>query len=40
MVETVITNGYMVGNGLKQGDGLAPILFDITLQNVPHFLPH
>ena len=31
---TVMTDGFKVGTGLKQGDGLAPNLFNIALENV------
>ena len=31
---TIITDGFKVGNGLKQGDGLAPNLFNIALEYV------
>ena len=30
----MITDGFRVGNGLKQGDGLAPIVFKIPLRYV------
>jgi hypothetical protein len=33
-IGTIITNGFKVGNGLKQGDGLAPDLFNIALEYV------
>jgi len=28
----MITDGFKVGNGLKQGDGLGPNLFNIALK--------
>jgi hypothetical protein len=33
-IGTIMTDGFKVGTGLKQGDGLAPSLFNITLQYV------
>jgi hypothetical protein len=30
----MVTDGFMVGNGWKQGDGLAPNLFNIVLKYV------
>jgi hypothetical protein len=30
----IMTDGFKVGNGLKQGDGLAPNLFNIALEYV------
>jgi hypothetical protein len=30
-IGTIMTDGFQVGNGLKQGDGLAPNLFNIAL---------
>jgi hypothetical protein len=30
----VITDGFRVGNGLKQGNGLAPNIFNIALKYV------
>ena len=29
---SIMTDGFKVGNGLKQGDGLTPNLFDIALE--------
>jgi hypothetical protein len=34
----MITDGVRVGNGLKQGDGLAPNLFNIALNYVIRLL--
>ena len=31
---TIMTDGFKVGTGLKQGDGLAPDRFNIALGNV------
>jgi len=33
-IGTIMTDGFKVGNGLKQGDGLTPNLFNIALGNV------
>jgi hypothetical protein len=33
-IGTIITDGFKVGNGLKQGDGLAPNVFSIVLEYV------
>jgi hypothetical protein len=33
-IGTIMTDGLKVGTGLKQGDGVAPILFNITLEYV------
>jgi hypothetical protein len=33
-IGTTITNGFKVRNGLKQGDGLAPKLFNIALEYI------
>jgi sorting nexin-29 len=33
-IGTIMTDGFQVGNGLKQGDGLAPNLFNIALEYV------
>ena len=33
-IGTLMTDGFKVGNGLKQGDGLAPNLFNIALEYV------
>ena len=33
-----MTDGFKVGNGLKQGDGLVPNLFSITLEYVMRHL--
>ena len=30
-IGTIMTDGFKVGTGLKQGDGLAPNLFNIAL---------
>jgi len=30
----MVTDGFRVGNGLKEGDGLAPNLFNIALKYV------
>ena len=29
-IEPMMTDGFKVGNGMKQGDGLAPNLFNIA----------
>jgi len=34
MIGTIMTDGFQVGTGLKQGDGLAPYLFNIVLEYV------
>jgi hypothetical protein len=31
-IGTIMTDGFKVGNGVKQGDGLAPPLFGIALE--------
>ena len=31
---SMVTDGFRVGNGLKQGDGLAPNLFNIAMKYV------
>jgi hypothetical protein len=31
-IGTIMTDGFQVGNGLKQGDGLAPSLCSIALE--------
>jgi hypothetical protein len=33
-IGTIMTDGFKVGNGLTQGDGLAPNLFNIPLEYV------
>jgi len=33
-IGATMTDGFQVGNGLKQGDGLAPNLFNIALEYV------
>jgi len=33
-IGAIMTDGFQVGNGLKQGDGLAPNLFNIALEYV------
>jgi len=33
-IGTIVTDSCKVGNGLKQGDGLAPDLFNIALECV------
>jgi hypothetical protein len=33
-IETIMADGYKVGTALKQGDGLAPNLFNIALEYV------
>jgi hypothetical protein len=33
-IGTIMTDGFKVGNGLQQGDGLAPNLFKIALEYV------
>ena len=33
-IETTMTDGFKVGNGLKQGDGLAPNIFNMALKYV------
>jgi hypothetical protein len=33
-IETIMTSGFNVGTGLKQGDGLVPSLFNIALEYV------
>jgi hypothetical protein len=33
-IGTIMTDDFQLGNGLKQGDGLAPKLFNIALENV------
>jgi hypothetical protein len=33
-IGTIMTDGFKVGTGLKQGDGLAPNLFNIELKYV------
>jgi len=33
-IGTIMTDGFQVGTGLKQGDGLAPNLFNIALECV------
>jgi len=33
-IGTVMTGDFKVGTGLKQGDGLAPSIFNITLEYV------
>jgi hypothetical protein len=32
--EIIMTDGFRVGTGLRQGDGLAPRLFNIALEYV------
>jgi hypothetical protein len=36
----MITRGFTVGNVLKKGDGLTPILFNTTMHYVPYFPGH
>ena len=33
-IGTTMTDGFKIGNGLKQGDGMAPSLFNIALEYV------